>query len=104
VFEKERKGKEGHSFFSLLSCRRSWLLGPKAETQTRPQTTVYTDLCRLVGGLRCWCLRAHFASTTCHINMLLVKCCQMSQTTCHSSRSLVPGQFLKSGSIATIAQ
>ena len=67
-------------------CRRMWLLSPKAETQTRPQT-VQADPCRLGGGLRCWFLRTRFASAT------SVCCCSnvvspLSQTTRHSSRSL----------------
>jgi len=47
-------------------CRRMWLLSPKAEAQTRPHT-VQADPCRVVvgcGWLRCWCLRARFATAT----------------------------------------
>jgi len=69
-------------------CRRMWLLSLKVEAQTWPHT-VQADPCRVVvggGWLRCWCLRARFATAT------SICCCSnvaspLSQTARHSSRS-----------------
>ena len=65
-----------------------WLLSPKAEAQTWPHT-VQADPWRVVvgcGWVRCWCLRARFATAT------SICCCSkvtspLSQTARHSSRS-----------------
>ena len=82
--------------FSL--CRRMWLLSPKAEAQTRPHT-VKADPCGVVvgcGWLRCWCLRARFATAT------SICCCSkvaspLTQTACHSSRSPANSSSLSKG-------
>jgi len=80
-------------------CRRMWLRSPKAEAQTRPAHTVQTDPCRVVvgcGWLRCWCLRARFATAT------SICCCSnvarpLSQTARHSSRSPANSSSLSKG-------
>jgi len=79
-------------------CRRMWLLSPKTEAQTRPHT-VQADPCRVVvgcGWLRCWCLRARFATAT------SIYCCSkvaspLSQATRHSSRSPANSSSLSKG-------
>ena len=79
-------------------CRHMWLLSPKAEAPTRPHT-VQVDPCRVVvgcGWLRCWCLRARFATAT------SICCCSkvarpLSQTARHYSRSPANSSSLSKG-------
>jgi len=79
-------------------CRRMWLLSPKAEAQTRPHT-VKVDPCRVIvgcGWLRCWCLRARFATATsiCYCSKVVSP---LSQTARHSSRSSANSSSLSKG-------